>query len=147
MMTVLPGGLFEYTRRPIFVSASVHYIALSDMITMSDELGNTKKEVVAVCLKILLERLRKTTKSLSQDYLCLVCDFNLDFQNTIWWWKMRVSENRELSRIVGPERGSGRLIRELRNEELHSLYYSPNVITYILHLYHIPWIHKLVRWQ
>jgi hypothetical protein len=23
MMTVLPGGLFEYTRRPIFVSASV----------------------------------------------------------------------------------------------------------------------------
>jgi hypothetical protein len=24
MMTVLPGGLFEYTRQPIFVSASVH---------------------------------------------------------------------------------------------------------------------------
>jgi hypothetical protein len=26
MTTVPPGGLFEYTRRPIFVSASVHII-------------------------------------------------------------------------------------------------------------------------
>jgi hypothetical protein len=28
-MTVLPGGLFEYTRRPIFVSASVHVCCTS----------------------------------------------------------------------------------------------------------------------
>jgi hypothetical protein len=32
MMTVLPGGLSEYTRRPIFVSVSVHYVTEANHI-------------------------------------------------------------------------------------------------------------------
>jgi hypothetical protein len=40
-----------------------------------------------------------------------------------------VFENRVLRRIFGPKRdGATRGWRKLHNEELHNLYYSPNII-------------------
>jgi hypothetical protein len=44
VMNVLPGGLFEYTRRPIFVSASVHFI-------FSDEFYQTPVFATQNCTK------------------------------------------------------------------------------------------------
>jgi hypothetical protein len=49
--------------------------------------------------------------------------------------RLRVSENRVLGRIFGPKRDEIRIIggwREVRNEELHSLYSSPNIIRMIM---------------
>jgi hypothetical protein len=46
--------------------------------------------------------------------------------------KLRVFENRMLRRIVGPKRdGVTGGWRKLHNEELHDLYYSPNIIRII----------------
>jgi hypothetical protein len=43
--------------------------------------------------------------------------------------RLRVSENRVLRRIFGPKRDEVMEgWRKLHNEELHSLYYSPNII-------------------
>jgi hypothetical protein len=41
--------------------------------------------------------------------------------------RLRVSENREVRRIFGPKREEDGSWRKLHNDELHSLYYSPNV--------------------
>jgi hypothetical protein len=44
--------------------------------------------------------------------------------------RLRVFENRVLSRIFGPERDEVTgYWRKLHNEELHNLYFSPNIIT------------------
>jgi hypothetical protein len=42
--------------------------------------------------------------------------------------RLRVSENRELRRIFGPKREEDGSCRKLHNDELHSLYSSPNIV-------------------
>jgi hypothetical protein len=44
---------------------------------------------------------------------------------------LRVSENRVLRRIFGPKREEDRSWRKLHNDELHSLYSSPNIVRVI----------------
>jgi hypothetical protein len=41
--------------------------------------------------------------------------------------RLRVFENRELRRIFGPKREEDGSWRKLHNDELHSLYFSPNI--------------------
>jgi hypothetical protein len=42
--------------------------------------------------------------------------------------RLRIFENRVFRRIVGPKREEDRLWRKLHNDELHSLYSSPNIV-------------------
>jgi hypothetical protein len=42
--------------------------------------------------------------------------------------RLRVSENRVLRGIFGPEREEDGSWRKLLNDELHSLYSSPNIV-------------------
>ena len=42
-------------------------------------------------------------------------------------FRLRVFENRILRRIFGPKRDENGEWRRLHNEELHSLYHSPNI--------------------
>jgi hypothetical protein len=42
--------------------------------------------------------------------------------------RLRVFENRVLRRIFGPKREEGGSWRKLHNDELHSLYSSPNIV-------------------
>jgi hypothetical protein len=51
----------------------------------------------------------------------------------------RVFENRVLRRIFGPKRGEGILWRKLHNDELHSLYSSPNTVR-VLKSRRIRWV-------
>jgi hypothetical protein len=44
---------------------------------------------------------------------------------------VRVFENRVLRKIFGPKREEGRSWRKLHNDELHSLYSSPNIVRVI----------------
>ena len=44
---------------------------------------------------------------------------------------LRVLENRILRRIFGPKRDESEEWRSLHNEELHSLYLSPNIVRVI----------------
>jgi hypothetical protein len=44
---------------------------------------------------------------------------------------LRVSENKVLRRIFGPKREEDRSWRKLHNDELHSLYSSPNIVRVI----------------
>jgi hypothetical protein len=45
--------------------------------------------------------------------------------------RLRVFENRVLRRIFGPKREEDGSWRKLHNDELHNLYYSPNVVKVI----------------
>jgi hypothetical protein len=45
--------------------------------------------------------------------------------------RLRVSENRVLRKIFGPKREEDGLWRKLHNDELHSLYSSPNIVRVI----------------
>jgi hypothetical protein len=45
--------------------------------------------------------------------------------------RLRVFENRVLRRIFGPEREEDGSWKKLRNDELHSLYSSPNIVRVI----------------
>ena len=45
--------------------------------------------------------------------------------------RLRVFENRILRRIFGPKRDENEEWRRLHNEELHSLYRSPNIVRVI----------------
>jgi hypothetical protein len=45
--------------------------------------------------------------------------------------RLRVFENRVLRRIFGPKREENRSWRKLHNDELHSLYSSPNIVRVI----------------
>ena len=42
--------------------------------------------------------------------------------------RLRIFENRNLRRIFGPKRAENGEWRRLHNEELHSLYRSPNIV-------------------
>jgi hypothetical protein len=46
-------------------------------------------------------------------------------------YRLRVIENRVLRKIFGPKREKNGSWRKLRNDELHSLYSSPNIIRVI----------------
>jgi hypothetical protein len=45
--------------------------------------------------------------------------------------RLRVSENSVLSKIFGPKRKEDGSWRKLHNDELHSLYSSPNIVRMI----------------
>jgi hypothetical protein len=45
--------------------------------------------------------------------------------------RLRVFENRVLRRIFGPKRDEDESWRKLHNDELHSLYSSPNIVMMI----------------
>jgi hypothetical protein len=45
--------------------------------------------------------------------------------------RLRVFENRVLRRIFGPKREENGSCRKLHNDELHSLYSSPNIVRVI----------------
>jgi hypothetical protein len=45
--------------------------------------------------------------------------------------RLRVSENKVLRRIFGPRREENGPLRKLHNDELHSLYSSPNIVRII----------------
>jgi hypothetical protein len=45
--------------------------------------------------------------------------------------RLRVFENRELRKIFGPKREEDESWRKLPNDELHSLYSSPNIVRVI----------------
>jgi hypothetical protein len=45
--------------------------------------------------------------------------------------RLRVFENRVLRKIFGPKREEGGSWRRLHNDELHSLYSSPNIVMVI----------------
>jgi hypothetical protein len=45
--------------------------------------------------------------------------------------RLRVFENRVLRRIFGPKRDEDGSWRKLHNDELHSLYFSPNIVRLI----------------
>jgi hypothetical protein len=45
--------------------------------------------------------------------------------------RLRVFENRVLRRIFGPKREEDGSWRKLHNDELHSLYSSPNIVSVI----------------
>ena len=45
--------------------------------------------------------------------------------------RLRLFENRVLRKIFGPKRGEIGELRKLRNEELHDMYSSPNIIRVI----------------
>ena len=47
-------------------------------------------------------------------------------------YMLRVFENRILRRIVGPEMDANGDWRRLHNEELHTLYGSPNIVRVIV---------------
>ena len=49
--------------------------------------------------------------------------------------RLRVFENRILRRIFGAKRDEEGERRRLQNEELHSLYHSPNIVRVIINLY------------
>jgi hypothetical protein len=45
--------------------------------------------------------------------------------------RLRISENRMLRGIFGPKREEDGSWRKLHNDELHNLYYSPNIVRVI----------------
>jgi hypothetical protein len=45
--------------------------------------------------------------------------------------RLRVFENRVLRRIFGPKREEGGSFKKLHNDELHNLYFSPNIVRVI----------------
>jgi hypothetical protein len=58
--------------------------------------------------------------------------------------RLRIFENRELRRIFGPKREEDRSCRKLHNDELHSLYSSPNVVR-VVKLRRMRWVGHVAR--
>ena len=60
--------------------------------------------------------------------------------------RVRVFENRILRRIFGPKRDVNEVWRRLHNEELHSLYRSPNVVR-VLKIIRLRWAGNVARME
>jgi hypothetical protein len=60
--------------------------------------------------------------------------------------RLRVFENRVLRRIFGPKREEDGSWRKLHNDELHSLYSSPNIIM-VIKLRKIRWAGHVTRME
>ena len=60
--------------------------------------------------------------------------------------KLRVFQNRILRRIFGPKRDENGERRRLNNEELHSLYRSPNIVR-VVKFRRLRWAGHLVRME
>ena len=58
--------------------------------------------------------------------------------------RLRVFENRILRRIFGPKRDENAEWRRLYNEELHSLYRSPNIVT-VIKCIRLTWAGQVAR--
>jgi hypothetical protein len=58
--------------------------------------------------------------------------------------KLRIFENRVLRRIFGPEREEDGSWRKLHNDELHSLYSSPNIVT-VIKSRRLGWVEHVAR--
>jgi hypothetical protein len=60
--------------------------------------------------------------------------------------RLRVFENRVLRRIFGPKRGEDGSWRKLHNDELHSLYSSPNIVR-VIKSRRMRWAEHVVRME
>jgi hypothetical protein len=58
--------------------------------------------------------------------------------------RLRVFENRVLRRIFGPKREEDGSWRKLHNDELHSLYSSPNIVR-VIKLRTMKWVGHVTR--
>jgi hypothetical protein len=58
--------------------------------------------------------------------------------------RLRVIENRVLRKIFGPKREEDESWRKLHNDELHSLYSSPNIVT-VMKSKRMRWAGKVTR--
>ena len=58
--------------------------------------------------------------------------------------RLRVFENRILRRIFGPQRDENGEWRRLHNEELHSLYHSPNIV-WVINSRRLRWAGHVAR--
>jgi hypothetical protein len=58
--------------------------------------------------------------------------------------RLRVFENRVLRRIFGPKREVGGSWRKLHNDEIHSLYFSPNIVR-VIKARRMRWVGLVVR--
>ena len=59
--------------------------------------------------------------------------------------RLRVFENRILRRIFGPKRDGNGERRRLHNNEIHSLYRSPNIVTVIIKSTRLRWAGHVAR--
>jgi hypothetical protein len=60
--------------------------------------------------------------------------------------KLRVFENRVLKRIFGPKREENGSWRKLHNDELHSLYSSPNSVR-VIKSRRMRWAGHVAHWE
>jgi hypothetical protein len=58
--------------------------------------------------------------------------------------RLRVFENRVLRRIFGPKRDEGGPWGKLHNDELHSLYYSTNIVR-VINSRRMRWVGDMAR--
>ena len=58
--------------------------------------------------------------------------------------RLRVFENRIPKRIFGPKKDENREWKRLHNEELHSLYHSPNIVR-VIKLRRLKWAGHVAR--
>jgi hypothetical protein len=60
--------------------------------------------------------------------------------------RLRIFENRVLRKIFGPEREEDGLWRKLHNDELHSLYSSPNIVR-VIKSRRLRWVGHVARME
>jgi hypothetical protein len=89
-------------------------------------LFSTKSVVLPSHIKNLKIKIYKTLVLPAVLYGCETWSLTLGEEH-----RLRVFENRVLRKIFGPKREEDRLWRKLYNDELHSLYSSPNIVRVI----------------